>query len=218
MSNNKQPQKIKFSDFDEVETFVQINMVKGYRMINKLTEILDAYYTGETPPKFEAKDGGMIFHDLSEQLNQFRINSQSIWGKIDSSESNKLIKSFTSEAKKVSKIIDVNQYNRAGIRMRLLKKLSEEKYQHLSTTQYGEGIINNLDMQFELDTDTTALFGYGFVTDKEDSKGIIIDIDTFSPAHFDTDAIEESLKKLSSFYAPNSKLEELINQVLTKDE
>lgn len=214
---NKQSKILKIESFDQVDIFTQVNLIKGYRYIGKLTDIVDKYYPDDVPPEFEIKDG-IIFKKLNESLLEFRVNATSIWAKSDSTDLSEILKNFNEEVDKVSEVIGVDKYSRVGIRVRLLKKLSSLEYEQLSQTNITNGKLNNVDIQIDLKDQIFALFGYAFVLNSNDERGIVFDIDAYKEGNFTQGNYKDEISKVSSFYKENQPLLLAIKKILEQHE
>lgn len=107
----------KFNELMIVESFIQINLFKGFTYIDKAGEIVNAFYTDNVPPKFEMQQSGLVIYEPDDDMNAFKVTPKYVWGHyLEPITLDKVITSFYKKFKEVTTILNVDKIERIGWR------------------------------------------------------------------------------------------------------
>ena len=107
----------KITDLQNAESFVQANLVQGYKYIDKAGEIVNYFYSNGKPPLFDMNLGRLVIKTPDNATAEVKVSPNDFWGHYISPDSLDLIEhSFDKYQKDICNILDVGQINRIGWR------------------------------------------------------------------------------------------------------
>jgi len=76
--------KIKsITDLKLQNSFYQLNIIKGFKYIDKAGEIVNLYYEGDKPPNFNMGIDGLYLKSPEEYIEVLKYSSDRLWMKFD---------------------------------------------------------------------------------------------------------------------------------------
>jgi hypothetical protein len=107
----------KIQKLNNVESFLQVNFVKGYKYVDKAGEIVNYFHKGNIPPKFRMGLNGLEIFNLEDKIDTIKISSSNFWAHFLVSDSFEQIDDFFGpKVQDVIKILEVEKISRIGWR------------------------------------------------------------------------------------------------------
>ncbi len=209
---------IKFKQLVKAESYLQINLVKGFRYIDTSGELLNLYVDEKNIPDHSIGLQGMIVKQPTKDISKIKISSDVIWAKFEKIDSLDFISTkFLEEAKKICKILNVNKISRIGWRNFFAYELiGKDPQQTISPLiNIDKFSIEEIRGKYKFgeNFESTIFIKPVVKNDETKTKGIGIDIDNFSgkvKTLEDLESIMSSIKK--SF--KEELFEEFINKII----
>lgn len=213
----------KITQLTNIETFVQINFIRGYKYIDKAGEIVNLFYSSkDEQPNFQMDRNFLSIQKPAKPNEEIRISVRDFWGHFLSPDSlDKVATEFEKNAANVLKIVEVDNLKRIGWRNYFVYELNKKE---VKQTKFASMLDNeNLNLTgLEFSTELHG-FNLNFRTKKvikNDSRktpSILIDVDCFK--EYDNDIKLEKLKLIlneARTTLQSKEFLEIINQLISK--
>ncbi len=189
----------KITEVDIGQSFMQVNLIQGYKYIDRAGEIVNFFYSGNKPPRFQMSLSELVIFNPEEKAEQMKVSPSAVWASFQEPDSLEYMNDFyVPKVIKVMKIMDVTEISRVGWRSHFVyeldkKKLEEcfKKFSPITNTKV-EGVtlqnkINKINLSIRLNQ---------VISKKEKPfSGILIDVDFFQDF---TDGL--SIEKIPSIF------------------
>ncbi len=118
----------KIQQLSNVEGFLQVNFVKGYKYIDKAGEIVNYFHKNEKPPKFSMDLNGLIISNPDEKIELIKISSNTFWAHFLSPDSLEQMDNFFGKtAGDVVRTLEIEKISRLGWRMYFVYEFADEE-------------------------------------------------------------------------------------------
>ncbi len=174
----------KFNKLNNIESFIQVNLFKGFKYIDKAGELVNNFYKGNNSPQFTMNLEGLVIFKPDDITEEIKITPLGFWAhylkpaSLDQI-SNSYIKSFDD----VVKVLEVNKITRVGWRNYLVYEYSsvEDRENALKKFNLNTNIkIESLVYQFELDSINSVInIRKASKNDDKKTPALLLDIDSF---------------------------------------
>ncbi|MDE0091728.1 MAG: hypothetical protein OXN83_00390 [Oligoflexia bacterium] len=209
----------KLSNFEHSDSFIQIDTIKGFEYVNRVGEIINKYHKSDlSPPQYMGGLEGLIIHKPTEEIEEIRLGSQSLWAKFEKRDSMEMIlNAFSKESEKVFNTLSVKHARRIGWRNYFFHEIGDDvklkKYLEKFTPTKE---MNPMGFIFRIETkeDFEANLGIQPVVKNGGEKkafGILFDVDIFYVNKIETNKIKENLKAFSEYLRDKEGFLKVIN-------
>lgn len=111
-----------------VESFLQVNYLRGYKYIDKAGEIVNHFYIDNKEPIFEMALSGLSILKPRNKAEEIRITSKSFWAHFVNPGSFEEVEDFfVKEMRTVATVLDLKDITRIGWRHYFVYDFSTEK-------------------------------------------------------------------------------------------
>lgn len=209
----------RISDLKMHESFIQVDIFKGYIYLDKEGDVINSFFKNNEPPKFTVAGDGITFLNTDNVTDELKVTTNSIWGHYKSFDTlDQVSTSFSNNFNKVMSAVGFKQFTRIGWRTYFVKEYStvDEVKEVMKKLSKIDGEITNVLFKKEL-PDGLKLNGsvLPVLRKEEGTYGILIDLDCF--IRFDEPenviAIKSILKNIRDFYKTDIPLN-LIKDIL----
>jgi hypothetical protein len=190
----------KIQKLNNVESFLQVNFVKGYKYVDKAGEIVNYFHKGNIPPRFRMGLNGLEIYNLEDKIDTIKISSLSFWAHFLVSDSLEQIDDFFgSKVQDVIKILDVEKISRIGWRNYFVHEFINESQRDEVLKKFNP--IENMALEAtafsykcgELDTNIALR---KVKNETNSLPGILIDVDFYQKYDDPIDSDKVALKLL----------------------
>ena len=210
--------KIKsITDLKLQNSFYQLNLIKGFKYIDKAGEIVNLYYEGDKPPNFNMGIDGLYLKSPEEYIEVLKYSSDRLWMKFD----------------KISTIDQVIQFIRNPInitkdiqKVEIISRIGWRNIFLIELTNTQE--VNNIEKIVEIIPDTNTL-SFRITHSKNEIKSVIeiellvnkkdknkkalqINVDVFIQENIKIDDVAKRTKEIMQYF--KNDFIKLINQLL----
>jgi len=192
----------KIQKLNNVESFLQVNFIRGYKYIDKAGEVVNYFHKGNTPPKFRMNLNGLEIYNLEDKIDTIKISSQSFWAHFLVSDSLEQIDDFFGpKVQDVIKILDVEEISRIGWRNYFVHEFNDEakrdailnKFEPIENTSLEETVFSSKCGGLDINVTLRKV-----KNEVSNLPGILIDVD-FYQKYDDPLKSEEIASKLLNF-------------------
>lgn len=204
-----------------IESFLQVNYLKGYKYIDKAGEIVNHFFIDGKEPLFEMNLGGLTILKPKEKAEEMRVTPKSLWAHFVNPGSFEEVEDFyTKELKNIATILNIKEITRIGWRHYFIYDFKTEaeadevigKFSPISNMKskelYFEYICNSIPLNIRLKK--------VFKNDEEKTPGILVDVDfykKFDSTVLTLDKANKEIEKLKTTAKSNDFLG-LVNEIL----
>lgn len=192
----------KLNELISTESFIQVDIIKGYKYIDKAGEIVNLYHKDDERPNFTMDLNGLVINTPVENVKQLKVSSNVVWEAF-SSETQPLstIKdTFVSDYMKVVGILTPTKIKRVGWRNYFIIYIDSKEINFLGKKfNVSENLfVNSVSMEVTKLGDFNAVLNLTIVAKENDptKKGLLLDLDVFSTEIKDVDTVAETLKNI----------------------
>jgi hypothetical protein len=212
----------KIQQLNNVESFLQINFVKGYKYIDKAGEVVNYFYKDSEPPRFTMDLGGLIITNPGYKIDAIKISSDVFWAHFLSPDSLEQIDSyFGKKSQDIMEILQIAEISRLGWRNYLVCEFTDvgKRDAILNKFQPIEG-LNLEDITYVSECmDLSLNIKIRKVSKKDESAlpGILIDVDFYKQykEYLPSPKIVSQLLEFKRVVR-SDKFLEIVNSILTK--
>ena len=210
--------KIKsITDLKLQDSFYQLNLIKGFKYIDKAGEIVNLYYEGDKPPNLNVGIDGLYLKSPEEYIEVLKYSSDRLWMKFDKINTIDQVIQFIRKPINITKDIQkVEIISRIGWRNIFLIEL-------INTQE-----VNNIEKILEIIPNTNTL-SFRITHSKNEIKSVIeiellvskkeenkkalqINADAFIQENIKIDDVAKRTKEIMQYF--KNDFIELINQLL----
>jgi len=210
--------KIKsITDLKLQNSFYQLNIIKGFKYIDKAGEIVNLYYEGDKPPNFNMGIDGLYLKSPEEYIEVLKYSSDRLWMKFDKiSTIDQVIQFIRKPINIIKDIQKVEIISRIGCRNIFLIEL-------INTQE-----VNKIEKIVEIIPDTNTL-SFRITHSKNEIKSVIeiellvnkknknkkalqINVDVFIQENIKIDDVAKRTKEIMQYF--KNDFIKLINQLL----
>lgn len=198
-------------------SFYQLNLIKGFKYIDKAGEIVNLYHDGNKPPDFSMGLPGLEIKNPEKYVEVLKYSSNRLWIKFNKVDTIDQIIQFIKKPIKITKDIqEVKSVSRIGWRNYFLLELKDMQE------------INNIEKRLEIIPNTnTLLFRIAhskneiesiieieLLVNKENKnkKALQINLDAFIQKNIEIDDVTKETKEIMKYFKQD--FIELINHLL----
>jgi len=210
--------KIKsITDLKLQNSFYQLNLIKGFKYIDKAGEIVNLYYEGDKPPNFNMGIDGLYLKSPEEYIEVLKYSPDRLWMKFDKIDTIDQVIQFIRKPINITKDIQkVEIISRIGWRNIYLIEL-------MNTQE-----VNNIEKIVEIIPDTNtlsfrithskneikSLIEIELLVNKKDKnkKALQINVDVFIQENIKIDDVIKRTKEIMQYF--KNDFIKLINQLL----
>ena len=173
----------KITKLNNVENFLQVNFVKGYKYVDKAGEIVNYFHKGNVPPKFRMNLNGLELCDIGDKINTIKISPQSFWAHFLVSDSLEEIDDFFGpKVQDIIQILEVKEISRIGWRNYFVHEFNNEadregvfkKFNPIKDTILEEIIFSSKCEELDINVTLRKV-----KNEKSGLPGILIDVDFY---------------------------------------
>jgi len=205
------------TDLKLQNSFYQLNLIKGFKYIDKAGEIVNLYYEDDKPPNFNMGIDGLYLKSPEEYIEVLKYSSDRLWMKFDKISTIDQVIQFIRKPINITKDIQkVEIISRIGWRNIFLIEL-------MNTQE-----VNNIEKIIEIIPDTNTL-SFRITHSKNEIKSVIeiellvnkkdknkkalqINVDVFIQENIKIDDVAKRTKEIMQYF--KNDFIKLINQLL----
>jgi hypothetical protein len=205
------------TDLKLQNSFYQLNLIKGFKYIDKAGEIVNLYYEGDKPPNFNMGIDGLYLKSPEEYIEVLKYSSDRLWMKFDKIDTIDQVIQFIRKPINITKDIqNVEIISRIGWRNIFLIELMDTRE------------VNNIEKIVEIIPDTNTL-SFRITHSKNEIKSVIeiellvnkkeknkkalqINVDVFIQENIKIDDVVKRTKEITQYF--KNDFIKLINQLL----
>lgn len=204
-----------------IESFLQINYLKGFKYIDKAGELVNYFYEDKKEPPFEMNLGGLTILKPKNKAEEIRITPKSFWAHFINPNSFEEVEDFfKKETEGIVKILEIKEITRIGWRNYFVYDFENEEEAKSVIEKFspiGELKPKELFFDYEYKKFLLNIRLKKVLKNDEDKKpGILIDIDfykKFTESTLPTDDVSRELTKMKNAIKEDVFLE-FINKIL----
>lgn len=113
-------------DLKNIESFLQINFIKGYKYVDRAGEIVNKFHKSNLPPAFQMNLEGLIIENPEDLVKSVKISSNVFWAHFNEPNSFEWIENyFTKNSNIITNLLDVTEVSRIGWRNHFIKDFAK---------------------------------------------------------------------------------------------
>jgi hypothetical protein len=199
-------------------SFIQINLIKGFKYIDKAGEIVNLYHNKNLAPQFTMGLEGLLIEQPTDQIYQLKVTPKDIWLKFKEMDSLEMIYNhFWVEAKKILDVLEVDKISRVGWRnyyvYEFQQKDDQEKYlSKIMTIDKTQLVVMSLKIITDRDFDAFLRLQPVLRIDESKLPGILFDIDVFQNGEFEIKDILKLLREFKLYLSDENDFLNILNK------
>ncbi|HEY4505428.1 hypothetical protein A2V80_03140 [Candidatus Woesebacteria bacterium RBG_16_39_8b] len=212
----------KITQFKIIESFIQTDFVKGFKYVDKAGEIVNSFYNGKTPPRFEMNLSGLVIVDPDEQTKEIKVSPLAFWAHyLEPDTLDRIASLFEKKLEVIFPILSPEGFQRLGWRNYFIYEVNNEaergeilaKFLPVTSLEFNE-ISLNLKIE-----QVNSQFSLKKVLKKKDPKAAALLFDTDNFIRYEEpvgiDQIKSDLRKIRESFS-SEKFMGVINTILGK--
>lgn len=210
-------QKItKLSNLKLLESFIQINFLKGFKYIDKAGEVINRYQNEDGEVTYNLSPERLLVLNPTKTIQELRISNVDIWCHfIKPSNLGELIRLFDDEVSELLKITEPENIKRVGWRNYYVIDLNEFKDNLNSLAKIKKGKIQQIQMILDLPNSVESTLFIGLLKKKNNKKfALFLDIDAYITSSGKAENIFEKLKKIKTSLE-SDEFKDFVNEILS---
>lgn len=174
----------KLTRLNNTESFLQVNLVKGYKYVDRAGEIVNKYHIKNKAPEFTMNLEGLVMVNPTEEIDTLKISSSILWAKFTKSDPLDMIKrSFIKESTLILSTIEVSEISRIGWRNFFVFDFEDDGQRNEALKKFqpiDQLLFESTSYKSKL-LDKSLHVRLSKVTKNDESKkpALLFDIDTF---------------------------------------
>ncbi len=199
-------------------SFIQINMIKGFKYVDKAGEIVNKYHRKDAVPVFSMDINGLTVRKPKDKIYEMKITPSIVWMKFIEIDSLDMIANlFNTESKLILDILDVNQINRVGWRNYFIFEFntkSQQKKYFQNLTNFNNGSLSTMILDLETKEDFKAHLVIQSVVKNDENKtpGVLFDIDIFQSGKIDIEDVSKIISNFRNFLKAKESFVSILNK------
>lgn len=183
----------KISNLKHLESFLQINYLKGFKYIDKVGEVLNLYQSESGEIDYNMNPEKLIIPKPIEGIAEIKVSNVDLWCHyIDPNNLGEAERKFIKEAEKILKIIEIEKVIRVGWRNYFIHELSSKPENLNLLTKISKASTEELHLKLNLSDDIKSTARIKLLKQKDnDKKVLFFDLDTYVEKKLD---LTESFK------------------------
>ena len=210
--------KIKsITDLKLQDSFYQLNLIKGFKYIDKAGEIVNLYYEGDKPPNLNVGIDGLYLKSPEEYIEVLKYSSDRLWMKFDKINTIDQVIQFIRKPINITKDIQkVEIISRIGWRnIFLIELINTQEVNNIE--KILEIIPNTNTLSFKIThskNEIKSVIEIELLVSKkeENKKALQINADAFIQENIKIDDVAKRTKEIMQYF--KNDFIELINQLL----
>lgn len=208
----------KLNKLNHPESFIQINILKGFKYIDRAGEVVNSYHKNDAPPQFSMGLNGLDIIEPLQKVSQLKLTAQTFWMKFEEIDSLDMVSGiFVKEAEKISKILDVQEVGRIGWRnyfyFDFKTEEDQKKYlQKFTVIEDTNPVLMRLEIKTGKDFNANLMLKPVIKNDTDKTRGVLFDVDVFKNGNTKIGDISKILKSFREYLADESGFLSLINE------
>ena len=210
--------KIKsITDLKLQDSFYQLNLIKGFKYIDKAGEIVNLYYEGDKPPNLNVGIDGLYLKSPEEYIEVLKYSSDRLWMKFDKINTIDQVIQFIRKPINITKDIQkVEIISRIGWRnIFLIELMNTQEVNNIE--KILEIIPNTNTLSFKIThskNEIKSVIEIELLVSKkeENKKALQINADAFIQENIKIDDVAKRTKEIMQYF--KNDFIELINQLL----
>jgi hypothetical protein len=182
-----QNQITKLSELTHLDSFIQLDIVNGFKFIDKTGEIIALYADKNKPNVTSVSVNGVEFIKPIPAISQFRIAPYQIWAHFSSPDTLQVvIDNFCTQLSKIIKIIDVSKATKYSWRNQFVYEFKNiEEFKRIENKLkpiVGDTFVSQTSIKKYENTDINVNITIQIVEiteSKENNKALLIDYDMY---------------------------------------
>lgn len=193
--------------------FIQLNLLKGYELLDRSGAIINLFYKENKPPVFHMDQNGLVIVEpaIGIQTMTINIQNQSIQAALFyDGNFNAVIEEFTKKAKAITDVLGVESVLRIGLRTNFTHYFDKEedfRAYFEERIKFKEFINASVVLKAKIDNKYLAKIRIVPIeNNKDNKKGVLFDVDIYLEQ-------EESMPEAqNNFKAMYGSLEETVRK------
>jgi len=205
----------KISKLKNIESFMQINYLKGFKYIDKVGEILNLYQYESGAIAYDMSPDRLIIPKPIPQITEMKISNIDFWCHyIDPKNLGESERIFIAEAEKILKIINPEKATRIGWRNYYVYELRSKPNNLNSVMKLNTATLQELSLQKELNDSTKTSVKVKLLKKKSgDEVVLFFDLDVYIDKRFELQEALKSFNELKSSIE-STKILDFMNEII----
>lgn len=205
----------KISKLKNLETFIQINYLKGFKYIDKVGEILNLYQKESGAIAYDMSPDRLIIPKPTPQITEIKISNVDFWyHNNEPTNLGEVARIFINEAKNVLSIISPKEATRIGWRNYYVYELKSKQTNINSLSKINKAAIQEISLQKDLNDDVKATVRIKLLKKKETEEIVLfIDLDVYLDIKKSLSEAYQLLNNLKSSIESKEILD-LVNEII----
>jgi len=205
----------KISNLKNLESFLQVNYLNGFKYIDKAGEILNMYQSKTGAIVYDMSPNRLIIPSPLANLDEIKISNVDLWCHyINPKNLGESERIFLEESEKLLKIIEVGKVTRIGWRNYYVYDLTKKPKNLNALTTLSNASIRELHFQKDLPNDIKSSARIKLLKQKDDNKIVLFfDLDVYLDREVGLTEGLQSFNKLRSAIS-SSEILDLINEII----
>lgn len=212
----------KISKLNNPESYIQINLIKGFKYIDKAGEIVNTYFSDNVPPKFSMNLEGLLISQPVSKVSDLKVTPSVIWMKFTTIDSLDMVKdTFILQSNKIIDILDVPKVSRVGWRNFFIYELDTEDkqstfFQNISPLANANINLVQMNLKNENGIECNVIIQPVTKNDSSTTPGILFDIDVYKVDDFSIKDINSTLREFRIYLSSEEGFLSFVNKILEK--
>lgn len=207
----------KISNLKNIESFLQVNYLKGFKYIDKVGEILNLYQSESGEIAYNMSPERLIIPKPTPEIDEIKISNVDLWCHFtDPKNLGNSERIFLKEAEEILKILEIKKIVRLGWRNYYIHELVSSPSNLNSLTKLSKATTQEMHIRLDMDDGVNSTARVKLLKQREDNKIVLlIDLDVYM--EIDIDLIESlhAFTKLKSSIESQEILE-MINEIVSQ--
>lgn len=210
---NKKVNKI--SNLKLIESFVQMNFIKGFKYIDKAGEIINRYQTDTGSVGYNMSPNRLLLANPTQYIKELRISNIDFWCHyVEPNNLGEISRTYQEEAKAVLAITEIKDINRVGWRNYYIYDTRLEKVDFNKLSKLTKGVIQEIQLTLEITKSIKSTIRLKLLKNSLNNNIVILfDVDLFTETSDTLDNGYKLLEDLRNSFKSKALLD-VINEIL----
>ena len=175
----------KINQLNNIESFIQVNLFKGYTFIDKAGEIINSFYRGQNAPIVPLiSPNGMVIKKFDEITEELRVSPGDVWAHyLKPNSLDQIATSYLKNLKAITSIVNVDGVLRIGWRNYFVYEYGtiqdrEQSFKKLTIDQSMKTALAAYSLDLK-GVEVTISITRAAKKEEPQTPAVLIDIDAF---------------------------------------
>ncbi len=206
----------KISKLKNIESFLQINFLKGFQYIDNAGKIINKYQSNTGEVLYNMSPDRLLIYKPTSDIEELKISNVDFWMHYVSPRNlGETLRTYIKETEEILKIIEVDDILRIGWRNYFVFELINNETDLNKLSKISQAAVQSMFLRTDFDKDTKLTTNIKLLQrkDNKNKKVIMFDMDLYQEKKVDLQTAVRSFSMLKTYFESDKTLQ-LINEII----